>query len=804
MKQDNKIVFDKNLAMKLLPAILLIAAVYMAFSIRMESAYSPYYPDIDTYYIFRMSEHVLTNEFHIPGIDTLRYYPTYIDMSSEYLGVYYFPSLAYALLTGIGLITEEYAHFAWWFPALIGALTLIPIYFIGKELHNRITGLFSAFFFAVTPAILARNSAWYMEKEVQATFFMLISLYFFIRALRTNSMLSGTVSGLSLFVLATMWGGVQQLFLGYSIFVLMVLLVDKVPKGLYKTYVPVVLIGVVLSAYFTNVNRMYTIYSMLNLAAFGVLSIRYFAEKYSFVAKEKLRLVVPSIYGAGVVFLVIGSFVSSKIAGLLMSAQGYLFYQHGVISSTVAENIPPTWDAFSNQLGAAYAQGAVPSVALLIRNHLFDVWALGFLGLFIFLYKIYEKRDTEFWLASTASGLVMYSFWAFLKATEAAAKATYQPLFVASFVAAILLVSRKNYLASLLYSLLFVAMLGAMSYIRMIFMVGPFIALAAAYGLSNIISYASKAKIFRAQKDSSINIYSAAGALVIGLLLFVNFSAGNVMAKNMGSHFNANWAEAMNFMKTESAPDAVILSWWDYGYWFQLMGERATNLDGGNSIASRNIPTAQYFTGMMNETEQKFFLEKMGTTHILIDASMIGKYSAMSKIANYGNKIDAYLQFGQASSEMQGNITIVAFSANPYFLLVPINEYGNLAGQIVMSVPGGEVYVSSVCTENGIFPMNPPKNKETIDGCIFLGQGYALFASGEVANSAFTNLFFMHGKDIPYADKVFDNGEVMIYEINAEIKSKPREELLPWWKNHHDGDGLRVYDGKERIYQKVD
>ncbi len=804
MAQGNKIVFDRNLAMKLLPAIILIASIYMAFSIRMESAYSPYYPDIDTYYIFRMSEHVLTNDFHIIGIDPLRYYPTNIDMRNEYLGVYYFPSIAYALVTGAGLINQEYAHFAWWFPAILGALTLIPIYFIGKELHNRITGLFSAFFFAVTPAILARNSAWYMEKEVQATFFMLMSLYFFIRAIRNNSLLSGTISGLSLFVLATMWGGVQQLFLGYSIFVLLLLLVDKVPKGLYKTYVPVVLIGLVLSAYCTNFVKIQTIYSILNLVALSILLIRYFAEKYSFVATEKLRLIVPSIYGAGIAFLMVGSFVSSKIAGLLMSAQGYLFYQHNVISSTVAENIPPTWDAFSNQLGAAYAQGAVPSVALLIRNHLFDVWALGFLGLFIFLYKIYEKKDTEFWLANTATALMMYSFWAFLKATETAAKATYQPLFVASFVAAILLVSRKNYLASLLFSLLFVSMLGALSYIRLIFLVGPFIALAAAYGLSNIISYASKAKIFRAQKDSAINIYSATGALLICLFLYVNFSAGNVMAQNMGAHFNGNWDEAMKFMKTESAPDSVILSWWDYGYWFQLMSERASNLDGGNGIASRNIPTAQYFTGMMNETEQKFFLEKMGTTHILLDASMIGKYSAMSKIANYGNKIDAYLHFSQASSEMQGNVTIVAFSANPYILLVPINEYGNLAGQIVMSVPGGEVYVSSVCTENGIFPMNPPKNKETIDGCVFLGQGYALFASGDVANSAFTNLFFMNGKDIPYADKVFDNGEIMIYEINQEIEYKSREALLPWWEKYHDGSGLLVYNGTERIYQKAE
>ena len=62
----------------------------------------------------------------------------------------------------------------------------------------------------------------------------------------------------------------------------------------------------------------------------------------------------------------------------------------------------------------------------------------------------------------------------------------------------------------------------------------------------------------------------------------------------------------------------------------------------------------------------------------------------------------------------------------------------------------------------------------------------------------------MNGKDIPYADKVFDNGEVMIYEINHEIKHNSRESLLPWWKKYSDGAGLRVYDGNEQIYQKAE
>jgi len=40
-----------------------------------------------------------------------------------------------------------------WYPAVLGALTVFPVYFIGKELYNRGTGLLSAALIAVLPGL---------------------------------------------------------------------------------------------------------------------------------------------------------------------------------------------------------------------------------------------------------------------------------------------------------------------------------------------------------------------------------------------------------------------------------------------------------------------------------------------------------------------------------------------------------------------------------------------------------------------------------------------------------------------------
>jgi dolichyl-diphosphooligosaccharide--protein glycosyltransferase len=56
---------------------------------------------------------------------------------------------------------------------------------------------------------------------------------------------------------------------------------------------------------------------------------------------------------------------------------------------------------------------------------------------------------------------------------------------------------------------------------------------------------------------------------------------------NSGSHFNIStndWSDAMQWLKENTPEDAVIASWWDYGYWISTLAERKTLADNATLI----------------------------------------------------------------------------------------------------------------------------------------------------------------------------------------------------------------------------
>lgn len=75
------------------------------------------------------------------------------------------------------------------------SLTIVLSYFIGKELHSKEAGLFAAFAYALYPVILILSVDAY--SDVLFFFFLLLSLYMFIRSLRDASLIVNTLFGLS-------------------------------------------------------------------------------------------------------------------------------------------------------------------------------------------------------------------------------------------------------------------------------------------------------------------------------------------------------------------------------------------------------------------------------------------------------------------------------------------------------------------------------------------------------------------------------------------------------------------------------
>ena len=73
-----------------------------------------------------------------------------------------------------------------WYPAVLGALTVFPVYFIGKGLYNRGAGLFSAALIAILPGpFLSRSLLGFTDHHAMETLFSTIAILFFILALRS-------------------------------------------------------------------------------------------------------------------------------------------------------------------------------------------------------------------------------------------------------------------------------------------------------------------------------------------------------------------------------------------------------------------------------------------------------------------------------------------------------------------------------------------------------------------------------------------------------------------------------------------
>lgn len=84
----------------------------------------------------------------------------------------------------------------WIINPLLGSLTVVALYFLGKELYNERVGRISAVLGLLSPFLLFMSSE-YMN-HTSAMFFFVIFLLFFVRGLRTGTLPSGFLSGAAL------------------------------------------------------------------------------------------------------------------------------------------------------------------------------------------------------------------------------------------------------------------------------------------------------------------------------------------------------------------------------------------------------------------------------------------------------------------------------------------------------------------------------------------------------------------------------------------------------------------------------
>ncbi|MEE9152065.1 MAG: carboxypeptidase regulatory-like domain-containing protein, partial [Thermoplasmata archaeon] len=139
----------------------------------------------DPYYHKRVVDYVQENHRHLIFDPLLSYpdgslnpRPPMFDWSVAILGIFLAPLFG----GNVGISTWQVMEFS---PAFWGAITIIPVYLIGKEMFNKKAGLICAFLLATMPSHVERSPLGFSDHDAMVLFFVVFSFFFFIKALNS-------------------------------------------------------------------------------------------------------------------------------------------------------------------------------------------------------------------------------------------------------------------------------------------------------------------------------------------------------------------------------------------------------------------------------------------------------------------------------------------------------------------------------------------------------------------------------------------------------------------------------------------
>ena len=233
-----------------------------------------------------------------------------------------------------------------YFPAILGTLTIIPVYFIGKELFNRNAGLLAAGLLAILPGeFLFRSILGFTDHHIAEVLFSTTTMLFFIMAIKRAQEARPTLSQirhrqwesikrpllfalltgftLGIYLLSWIGGAVFVLIMFICLVVLYVLdhLQGKSTDYLLIIGIPIFIISLVMSSIFSR----FLIFSdfMFVALVMGTLAICALSALSLIMSHRKIRriyypiaIVVLGFIGAGLFYLIDPSTFNSTVGRL--------------------------------------------------------------------------------------------------------------------------------------------------------------------------------------------------------------------------------------------------------------------------------------------------------------------------------------------------------------------------------------------------------------------------------------------------------------------------------------------------------
>lgn len=413
--------------------ILVIAAFILSLYLRTVMPYDSVFRNgfvafasDDSVFQMRLVENTLYNFPHRITYDAFTLYPTGAILHWGPLWTQIIASLS--LIAGLGSYNMQTVNtIGAFFPSVLGALVVFPVYYIGKHLGNRSTGLLAAFMIAVLPGqFFSRSTLGFTDHHVAEVLYSTATIAFLILAmkagrelnirfsdirLKVKPVLYSIFAGVALSAFQLTWAGAPFFAFIILIFILIQYIMDDM-RGRSTDYlavaaVPMFLIDLIFVLPYVNLEYGFAtfFYSWFHIAV--ALAGMGLPIALSIISSElKKRGFKPYHYPLFIgVFFVLGmlgmNVVVPQMYSSIVSAPGLIFEKHTGGANTIAEATPTFerlgyfWSNFPVTGSAPDVNCDNPQYGDICRSHdnyvlWFVMIVLAFIG-----YRIARKQRPE-------------------------------------------------------------------------------------------------------------------------------------------------------------------------------------------------------------------------------------------------------------------------------------------------------------------------------------------------------------------------------------------------------------------------
>ena len=611
--------------------------------------------DPDAHVVYRYAKYIVDNG-NLMKNDVMRYYPVGFDPRPEFSALSY--SVAYFYkISHLFDSSITFTHADIIFPAAMFFIAIIIFFFLVKKLFDFRIALLASLLLTIIPGFLFRTISGVADKEALAIIPLFASIFLYFYAIESNNpkkvIIASILSGILTAFLALVWGGVTYVLITLGTFAIVEIFLDRFSKKdclIYTLwFIPAVVI-MLISGRFTFSTLISSFTTGLMILGFYFTVMHYlFNYKNIFKIKDKIKFNLPNQAKLFLVALIIFILITS----IFLSPTFVIDKGNDIVKNilnpfktrwaqTVAESNRPYIVSWPSQfapgnigwlfiwlmiLGSIFLfyRGMKPLKAHLKLTFAYTI----FLLLFIFdRYSPSSKLNGDstlshilFFGSILAFGayLLYYYFHSYYKNPEEFENISK---------------TDKKLTLIIIWSLL--AIIGAKTAIRLVFVLIPIAAILISYVIFELIDIISKNR----KKEIKIATYIVI-LLIVGFFALKTYNVTLSQARGAGPIYNQQWQMAGDWVKQNTPNDAVFAHWWDYGYLVQTGFERATVTDGGNAIGPWNYYMAREVLTAQNLKEPLPFLKTHNVSYLLIVADEIGKYPAFSLIGS-DEKYDRY------------------------------------------------------------------------------------------------------------------------------------------------------------------